>query len=247
MPGRRSHRMLVVATVVAAFGWPSAARGDAVIDWNSYANAAIVSTGPTPHAAVLSTAMVQGAVYDAVNAIDGGYRPYLLTRTANPRYSQDAAAATAAFRVVADLVPSQLPVLQAQYETSLAKIPPGRAKDGGIKVGEKAAAAMLAARANDGRNGAVTFVFGTTPGAWRKSPPLFLVDPSPWVGNVRPFLVLNARMLRTDGPNALKSRAYARDFREVKSLGSLTSTTRTADQTMAAIFWQAQPGGCSAA
>ena len=61
-------------------------------------------------------------------------------------------------------------------------------------------------------------------------------------GNVRPFLLPNAEMLRTRGPNRLSSRAYARDYDEVKSLGSLTSTTRTADQTMAAIFWQAQPG-----
>jgi hypothetical protein len=100
---------------------------------------------------------------------------------------------------------------------------------------------MLAARANDGRNGPFTFVFGTTPGAWRTSPPLFLLDPTPWVGNVKPFLVPSAEMLRTNGPNALTSRAYARDFNEVKSLGSLTSTTRTPDQTMAAIFWQAPP------
>jgi len=68
-------------------------------------------------------------------------------------------------------------------------------------------------------------------------------DPAPWVGNVKPFLVPDARMLRTDGPDRLGSREYARDFKEVKSLGSLTSTTRTADQTMAAVFWQAQPGG----
>ena len=60
---------------------------------------------------------------------------------------------------------------------------------------------------------------------------------------MKPFLVPDARMLRTDGPDRLRSRAYARDFNEVKSLGSLTSTTRTADQTMAAVFWQAQPGG----
>ena len=84
---------------------------------------------------------------------------------------------------------------------------------------------------------------GTEPGAWRPAPPLFLVDGAAWVGNVKPFLVPDARMLRTDGPDRLRSRAYARDFKEGKSLGSLTSTTRTADQTMAAIFWQAQPGG----
>jgi hypothetical protein len=157
-------------------------------------------------------------------------------------FSQDAAAATAAFRVAAALAPSQLVTLQGQYDASLAPIPPGPAKSGGIAVGEAAAAALLAARAHDGRNGSFTFVLGTTPGVWRPSPPLFLLDPAPWVGNVTPFLIPNAAMLRSDGPNALTSRKYARDFNEVKSLGSLTSTTRTPDQTMAAIFWQAQPG-----
>jgi len=62
------------------------------------------------------------------------------------------------------------------------------------------------------------------------------------VGNVKPFLIPNAEMLRSDGPNPLTSRAYARDVNEVKDIGSLASTTRSADQTMAAIFWQAQPG-----
>src|SRR6266446_336884 len=239
----RYRQVVVAAAVVAAISSSAAARGDAVTDWNGYANAAIFSTGPTAHAAVLSTAMVQGAVYDAVNAIAGGYRPYLPTPAADPSYSQDAAAAAAAFRVVAALVPSQLTVLQMRYDASLAAIPEGPAKDGGIAVGGAAAAAMLAARASDGRNGPFTFVLGTAPGEWRKSPPLFLLDPTPWVGNVTPFLLQNAAMLRSDGPNALTSDAYAEDFNEVKSLGSLTSTTRTADQTMAAIFWQAQPGG----
>jgi hypothetical protein len=239
----RSRRVVVAAAVVAAFAWPAAARGDAVTDWNGYANAAIFSTGPAAHAAALSTAMVQGAVYDAVNAIAGGYRPYLRTPRADPSYSQDAAAATAAFRVVVALVPTQAAQLQMQYDASLAAISDGPAKTGGIAVGEAAAAAMLAARADDGRNGPFTFVFGTAPGAWRRSPPAFLLDPSPWVGNVRPFLVPDVERLRSDGPNALASRAYARDFREVKSLGSLTSRTRSADQTMAAIFWQSPPGG----
>jgi len=237
-----SRRVAIAVAVAVAFAFPTAARGDAVTDWNGYANAAIFSTGPTAHAATLSTAMVQGAVYDAVNAIAGGYRPYLPTPAADPTYSQDAAAAAAAFGVVKVLVPAQAPTLQTQYDASLAAIPDGPAKDGGVAVGEAAAAAMLANRAGDGRNGPFTFVLSTAPGAWRASPPLFLLDPTPWVGNVTPFLLPNPQMVRSDGPNRLTSRAYARNFNEVKSLGSLTSTTRTADQTMAAIFWQAQAG-----
>jgi hypothetical protein len=97
---------------------------------------------------------------------------------------------------------------------------------------------MLAARADDGRFSPFTIPLGTAPGAWRPTPPAGALDPAPWIGNVRPFLVPSAQWLRTDGPNALTSRAYTRDFNEIKSVGALHSTTRTADQTDAAIFWQ---------
>ena len=228
---------------------PAVARADAVTQWNINATTAILASGPTSHASTLSFAMVQGAVYDAVNGIDRGYQPYLVMPRANPWDSKDAAVATAAYRVLVAVVPSSQTValanLATQYAAALAAIPAGPAKDGGIAAGEAAASAMLAARTNDGRNPTTPFpfVFGTTPGVWRVSPPLIAPDPTPWVGNVKPFLVPNAEMLRTKGPNKLTSRAYARDFNEVKSLGSFSSTTRTADQTNAAIFWQSNPLG----
>jgi hypothetical protein len=193
--------------------------------------------------------MVQGAVYDAVNGIAGGYQPYLVKPVASPSDSKDAAVATAAYRVLVAVVPASqtaaLATLAAQYDAALAAVPDGPAKAGGITAGEIAAATMLAARANDGRNPSTPFpfVFGTTPGAWRVSPPLVAPEPTAWVGDVTPFLVPSAEMLRSDGPNALTSKAYAEDFDEVKTLGSFASTKRTLDQTNAAIFWQSQPLG----
>jgi PAP2 superfamily len=253
---------LVVATLLGVTGLSPSARGQTTenmaIRWNAIASTAIMAAAPTgagqpPQAAVLSLAMVQGAVYDAVNAIDGGYQPYLVAPPADPGDSKEAAAATAAFRVLVGfpgrtppllgLVPGQLLTLQPLYDTSLAEVSAGPPKDGGIEVGEAAAAAMLTNRQNDGRGGSFKFVPGTDPGDWLLAPPqgpngIVAQDPAPWVGFVRPFLVPNVDMLRTDGPNALTSAAYADDFNEVKELGSLTSTTRTADQTAAAIFWQ---------
>jgi hypothetical protein len=230
------------------------AGGNLAIDWNAITSTAIMAAPPTgagqpPHVAVLSLAMVQGAVYDAVNAIDGGYHPYVVSPPADPGDSQQAAAATAAFRVLvgfADLpgiVPGQLSTLQPQYDASLAGVPDGTAKTGGIAVGEAAARAMLIARSGDGRFGPFTVVEGFDPGEWRLAPPqgptgIVARDPAPWVGNVDPFIVPDVELLRTDGPNALTSEAYADDFSEIKELGSLTSTRRTADQTAAAIFWQ---------
>jgi len=97
---------------------------------------------------------------------------------------------------------------------------------------------MLAARTGDGRGGPQVAVPGTQPGQWRPTPPLLAIDPVSWVGNVKPFLLPSGSMFRSDGPNALTSAAYAADFAEVKSLGSATSTTRTADETDAALWWQ---------
>jgi hypothetical protein len=244
MQTRLVTRIAATAVLAVAMGGLSAsARGQAasnpVTEWNAIAASAIMTTaGQPPHAAPLSLGMVQGAVYDAVNAIDGGHQPYLVAPPADPSDSKEAAAATAAFRTLVGLFPTQQPTLEPLYNASLAGVPDGSAKTGGIAVGEAAAAAMLAARANDGRGGPFTFDFGTDPGEWRPTPPNFGLDPAPWVGNVRPFLVSNVEMLRSDGPNALTSAAYAEDFNEVKELGSLTSTRRTADQTAAAIFWQ---------
>ena len=217
------------------------ARADTVTDWNASASTAIVVTaGQPPPVAALSFAMVQGAVYDAVNAIDRGHRSYLPQPPAAPTDSQDAAAATAAHDVLVSLFPLQQGTLDGLYQTSLAAIPdtPLGGKAGGIAAGEAAAQAMIAARTNDGRGGPFTVVIGTTPGVWRPTPPAFASDPAPWVGNVRPFVVPNVEMLRSDGPNPLTSRAYAKDLNEVKAIGALHSTTRTPDQTDAAIFWQ---------
>jgi PAP2 superfamily len=234
----------VAALVVALAGLSASARaepaGNTVTEWNAIAATATIATaGQPPHVAPLSLGMAQGAVYDAVNAIDGGHRPYLVApRGAERSDSKQAGAATAAYRVLVGLFPAQQPALQPLYDTSLAAVPDGPAKAGGIAVGDEAAAAMLDARENDGRFGDFKFVEGFDPGEWRKTPPNFGDDPAPWVGNVDPFLVPNVKMLRTDGPNALPSAAYAEDFNEVKEVGSLTSTTRTADQTAASIFWQ---------
>jgi hypothetical protein len=237
-------RRLVLVCALAALGAPSVAHADAVIDWNAQAQTTILAPNPTAHASTLSFAMVHGAVYDAVNAIDRRYEPYLPVPRASRHASQDAAAATAAFRVLSALYPDQLAALQDRYDASLAAIPDGRGERRGIAAGEAAAAAMLAARATDGRLPAGTpypFPPGTAPGAWRVSPPLTAVDPAWWVGNVKPFMIGRGDRFRTDGPYPLPSKAYARDFNEVKRIGAFASPLRTADQTTAAIFWQAQP------
>jgi hypothetical protein len=236
-------QLLLVAAVLAALAAPGAARADAVTEWNLNAsNALFGGAAQPPNVSVPHLAMVHGAVYDAVNAIGGGREGYLLTsRVAQPFDSKPAAAAAAAYKVLSHLVPAQQAVLDAQYAASLAAIPDGSSKTRGIRVGEAAAAAMIAARTDDGRFGAFRFAVGSGAGVWKPVLPAFGNDPNAWVKDMRPFLIEDAAQFRSKGPDKLTSKAYARDFAEVKSVGSLTSTTRLPDQTHAARYWGENP------
>ena len=240
------HLRVAAALVVAAavsVAAPALARADTVTEWNLTASVALfTNAGQPPQQAVPHLAMVHGAVYDAVNAIDGSRQGYLIAAgSASPSASREAAAATAAYRVLMNIVPVQQAFLDARYAASLAGIADGPAKAQGIAVGEAAAAAMIAARTNDGRFGSYRFPVGSAPGVWRPVLPAFVNDPNAWLKDVKPFLVESGTQFMSKGPNALDSNKYARELNEVKSLGSLTSTERTADQTHAARYWAENP------
>jgi hypothetical protein len=239
----RNTSLLVTIVAVLALAVASPASADTVTEWNLNAAGAIfVTAGQPPQLSVPHLAMVHGAVYDAVNAIDRGHEGYLLSpRIALPSDSKEAAAATAAYRVLLNIVPGQKAVLDAQYAASLAGIADGSSKTRGIAVGEAAAAAMIAARTDDGRFGAFRFDVGLAAGVWRPVLPAFVNDPNAWLKDLKPFFIESSSQFRSKGPLPLTSRKYAREFAEVKSLGSLTSTTRTADQTLAARYWAENP------
>ena len=239
----RIRRLLVLVAALAALTAPATARADTVTDWNLHAANALFNTAAqAPPVSVTHMAMVHGAMYDAVNTIDRRYQPYLYSqRRVLPWTSRDAAAATAAYRVLASIVPAQQPALEQLYAASLAGIPEWSAKWEGIAIGEAAAAAMIAARTNDGRFGPAAFPTGTLPGQWRPVLPAFANDPAGWIRNMKPFLIDDPARFRSAGPWPLTSAEYAREFNEVKSIGSLTSTTRTAAQTNAARYWAENP------
>jgi hypothetical protein len=238
----------VSLTSVAA-GGPNRAEQQvsAVSEWNAIAQAETLLLRPTAHGQMRGIAMVQGAVYDGVNAVDRSRKPYLLDLAkvrVGRRASLDAAAATAAYRVLLAITPEARHAgLDTAYQTTLARVPDGPSQQGGIRAGAAAAAVMLATRQNDGFMAPFTPNIGTDAGKWRPIgwPATPVYDPDGWVGNLKPFLIKTAAEFRTRGPNALTSTAYARDFAEVKELGALTSSTRTPDQTAAAVFWQFAP------
>jgi hypothetical protein len=240
----RSLGLCLAAAALIALSASASARADTVTDWNVNAVNSLVGTaGQSPTVSTVHLAMVHGAVYDAVNSIDERYEPYLVEVRARDWYSKDAAAATAAYRVLLGIVSGQEAALTPLYNTSLASIPAGAAKDGGIRVGEVAAAAMLADRKDDGRSGAYRFPDPASPtaGQWRPVLPAFGNDPNAWIKDVRPFLIKDPARYASDGPASLTSKRYTREFNEVKAIGAMNSATRTADQTDQARFWAEGP------
>lgn len=234
---RGAGLLAAVAAVVALAAAP--ARADTVTEWNVHATTAL--TGQAPTVTTINLAMVHGAVYDAVTAIDKEHEPYLVRLRARSSFSKEAAAATAAYRVLVNIVPDPQGTLAGHYAASLAAIADGPAKRGGIAVGEAAAWAMIAARTDDGRFGPYRFPVGAGPGEWRPVLPAFGNDLNAWVAKVEPFLINSPSQFRSRGPYDLDSRRYAREFEEVKLLGSATSMARSADQTHAAQFWAEGP------
>lgn len=239
--------------------------GDAVRAWNQYAVSTLIAlpgpAGGAPPAAAVNVGMVQGAVFDAVNAIGAKhFRSYALERRFPGWASTDAAVAAAAHGVLHNIlstVPSTvlpdatrataLASLTTQYVAALAAIQDGEAENEGVKAGEAAAAAMIAKRQNDGRFGPSMYVPNPNPapGQWAPSidpaTNLPILDPTGWVGNVRPFTMASSSQFRTPGPLRLGGHRYAAELNEVKALGSATSTVRTPTQTYIAKWWQSTP------
>lgn len=240
---RRVAGLVVAVVALTALLAPTSAGASAVTRWNENATQALIVTGgQAPPVSVLHLAMVHGAVYDAVNAIDGGYTPYLASPAATPFDSQDAAAATAAYHVLKSILPAQEAALTALYNADPAITAPNSpAKAGGIAAGLAAANAMIAARTGDGRFGACCFTVPAVPEPGDWVPLASGNDPNGWVRNVTPFLINSALQFRTKGPWPLSSPQYAREFDEVKSLGAKTNSTRTQHQTDAALYWAVHP------
>jgi PAP2 superfamily len=212
--------------------------GDMVLRWNSIMLGALRAGGLPNQPNTRVAAIVQAAVYDAVNSIDQSYTPYLGLIAAPAGASEDAAAAQAAHDALVGLFPAQAGVLDLDLKASLQQIKDGDAKTAGIMVGQMAAHNILAARSNDGSDKTVDYTPGTDPGQWQLTPPAYGPPLVPQWGMVTPFCMQSGSQFRPPPPPALTSQDYTDAFNQVKELGSLNSGTRSADQTEAALFWQ---------
>jgi hypothetical protein len=217
---------------------------DMVVQWNGELQNVLAAPRAQP-ASIHPTrtlAITQIAVYDAVNGILGGGES-LVVDLHGPRSASAEAAAAAAARTALDaLLPSQQPAIDAFFQSSLAQLGSGQHVERGVSFGDAVAAAVLAARADDGAVATPpVFAPATGPGEYQLTPPAFAPAGFTQTSNVTPFVLESASQFRPAPPPALTSAEYAADFNEVKSLGELHSTIRSADQTAIGRFWGAAP------
>src|SRR5215210_2043080 len=231
----RTARRLELFTIAATFCimlTPVAARADVVLDWNIIAVNSAIQAGQNPFAQARSAAIVQLAVFTAVNAITNQYQPYISNLTAPPAASADAAAVVAAYRVLSTHFGAN-PTIQATLDSaraaSLAAIPDAGEAEG-IATGEVAAAAILALRANDGSAPAQFYTPPSpAPGEWEATSLCPRVA-GEQVGalrqwrNVVPFGVESVRGFLSPPPPLLTSNEYAKAYNELLRVGSVNST-----------------------
>lgn len=227
-------------------------RGDVVADWNATMLNAVrdwtgLSNDPYPNRIVPSRppivtrnlAMVHLAMFDAANAVEGRYQPYLPDLAKDPNASAIAALATAAHDIAITLYSDrdEIPVFDATLAASLALVPNGEPKQRGIALGKTVAQRMLAARTGDGASSPAGYTPTAAVGKWNRTEPDFTPPELPQWRDLKSFALDGLGAFRVAPPPSLDSSEYAAAVDEVMRLGELDSTERTLDQTESAKFW----------
>ena len=239
---RKAVHVAGVLAATAGFAIVVPAQGFAesvVVDWNAIAISTALATGQGPVPQTRSMAIVAVAVHDAVNAISKRYPTYDVMAPPPAAASVDAAAAGAAYRALTILYPSQSGALDSALAVSLVKYGIS-VSDPAFWFGESAAEQIVGIRLDDGAANA-QFAYSApgagSAGVWVPTPPANLTALLPGWGQVRPWVLRAGWQFRPDEGPSLASDQYTRDFNEVKEMGSLTSATRTSEQTNIARFW----------
>jgi hypothetical protein len=237
--------ILTSLMVWVSLSWTGPVRADAVTDWNAIAVQTIVNAGAEHSSAVsfLDNATVQVAVYDAVEAYSGKFRPYQVHVTGAS--GSPVAAVAAAHDVLVNRFPAQAAPLDLAYQAYLASHGLS-VNDPGVAVGHQTAAGIIALRANDGSFplNYPPFTGSSEIGVWRPTPsylpgppPAFSPALAPWLAKVTPFTLASPSQYRTLGPPPLRSHQYATAYNEIKALGGRFNSSRTTEQTNLALFW----------
>src|SRR6476620_10331427 len=238
-----NHSKLLIVSIALAT-CAGFVRADVITDWNATLRNVIQTDGivnspalANPGWSTRTIAMANAAMYDAFQAVNRNYQPFLANISA-PGVSRDAAAAQAAYDLILECYPLRQSILDTALATTLNAIPASNEKNAGIGLGHLIAQQYTAARANDGSNTTAPWPEGTLPGQWRSDP---LHSPQtawgPLWGAVAPFAVNGATQFPPAGTPALNSPAYTAAYNQVKEWGALNSASRTADQTKIGLFW----------
>ena len=216
----RGMSRLVGLALVVGFSVAAPARADVITQWNEK----VLALG----GASRTLAMVQVAMFDAINAIQPRYRSYLDLPAAPAGALPEAAAAAAAYGVLVRLMPAQVAALNAALASSLAPLPDGAGKTSGVQYGDLVGYLMYQNRLNDNiLTPGPIYISTGLPGAYQITSP---GPPQPVNTNAQnwtPFAMISASQFRPSGPPALTSRRYADDLNETRLLGELNSPYRS--------------------
>ena len=222
---------LLAATAAVALAAPAAA--DTVSDWWEFANKISPVYGPGTPEQKRAVSRASLAMFEALNAVDRRYESYLGLPPGDASASPDAAAATAAYKVLLHHYPDKKTALDESYAIAMAAISDDTAREAGRLIGEQAAAAAVSANGMDPAFKAAPYRPRTAPGVW--IPTAFPgIESSTWA--FKPWAIPSVEALRAPPPPALTSETWTRDYEEVRRLGAKTSTERTPHQTLMARF-----------
>lgn len=249
MNGARQLFPVMGLTLGLAFG--SASAENAVTDWHTNMESAVVVTGlKSPTVAFVYFAYADVAMYDAVNSIDGRFQPFAVRVYAPLGASKDAAASVAAHDVLVHYLPLQQATLDTDLQASLDAIADGQAKADGINVGHAVAAQWLLLRSGDGLEAPVSLPLPAPgPGIWEPVPtypspnPITPPPVAEWQAQFKPFALRGADQFLefVPPPPSLTSATFTRDFNQTKAYGALDSSVRTAQETEIGRFWSDNP------
>jgi len=223
----------------------TSSNADIVTDWNEAALESIRASNTSPPAASRNLAILHAAIYDAVNGVRPTHEPYLVAPAAPRGASAEAAAVAAAHDVLTALYPTRAPTFDALRDGHFAALPANPRRRTGADWGTLVAAAIIAARSNDGSNAVSPWPGSDEPGAWRPTISFGgLIRPAllPLWGQVQLFALDNRHEFRPPAPPSLTSPQYAAEIEQVRLVGRLESATRTVEQTEIAQFWGYGPG-----
>jgi hypothetical protein len=213
------------------------ASANPVLDWNGLMLEAVRAENTSPTLCTRNLAIMNTALYDAVNSITRTHQPYRTEWDVQPGSSAEAAVIAAGRETMLALYPGFRARTENLYELQLAKLPQDPQTAAGLQLGRDMAMHAIHLRGSDGATTEIPYIPSAEPGQWRRTPPFFRPPLTPHWGGVRTFCIPEIEPFLPNPPPALNSEEYARDFNEVKLIGEMHSSLRTAEQSLAALFW----------